>query len=789
MMMRLAVLFLSLPLLAQGPLVTLTEPVQTEFGVYRPYPATAAPRVPAYGVDEALANVSNAGRFSLAPEQKALLHAQGFFATPFMGMPSATGYNEMYDLYMDVNESGLPVFVSSDVVLHAYHRFFDDILQTVEETRFSPALNALDADLFAQAVLWDNPLRTPSTTLLAAYEAVALKLLDPAWEVPAEYATVVAQEVALIEAHQGYELSPLFQAYFEDYSQYKPRGHYTKSETLKRYFKAMMWHGRMTFVLRDALGTARPDLTGAALLLTQALARTDRTAAWRSLYVPTVFFVGKSDDFLYTDYLAVARMVYGDGFDALEPAAILDPAMVAAFIAAAEEALNPPDITTQTGPGLRFMGQRFIPDSYMFTQLTYPSVEDRYLPKGLDVMALLGSDRAQALLEEMGETAYPGYPGQFAKLQDYIAQQPPGAWAQNLYWNWLYALMPLLYPKGEGYPFFMTNPAWEIKDLNAALGSWTELRHDTILYAKQSSSGTGYPPEYYAMVGYVEPNPELYSRLASLTVYTREGLDRFGLLTQDTLARLDGFSSLLWRLMTMAEKELTNLPLSIEEQGLLSRFGFTLRDLLTAPGEPVGTPEEDPMPIVADVHTDPNSATCLEEGVGYPLRLVVAVPIGGRVYLSVGAALAYYEFPQPIADRLTDEQWRDRLTSAAPPEPPAWTQAMRDPEPLANPMPRPYYPGKRFIDIPVTWHATADRLVLRITPPIEAADVQVTFQGVALAVLSASASEIVYGLPSPEQAPDGSVISIRIEGHEGLFEINTGFVLDRIHIRPSSRPD
>ena len=28
-----------------------------------------------------------------------------------------------------------------------------------------------------------------------------------------------------------------------DASQFKPRGHYTKSETLKRYFRAMMWLG------------------------------------------------------------------------------------------------------------------------------------------------------------------------------------------------------------------------------------------------------------------------------------------------------------------------------------------------------------------------------------------------------------------------------------------------------------------------------------------------------------------------------------------------------------------
>ena len=51
----------------------------------------------------------------------------------------------------------------------------------------------------------------------------------------------------------------------EDYSQYIPRGHYTRSEELKKYFKAMMWYGRLTFRLLDDFETRR------ALLLIQAL--------------------------------------------------------------------------------------------------------------------------------------------------------------------------------------------------------------------------------------------------------------------------------------------------------------------------------------------------------------------------------------------------------------------------------------------------------------------------------------------------------------------------------------
>jgi hypothetical protein len=67
---------------------------------------------------------------------------------------------------------------------------------------------------------------------------VALKLLDAEAQVPEEHAAVVAAELRLIETHAGFERSPLF-VYREDYSQYVPRGHYTRSVALQRYFKAM----------------------------------------------------------------------------------------------------------------------------------------------------------------------------------------------------------------------------------------------------------------------------------------------------------------------------------------------------------------------------------------------------------------------------------------------------------------------------------------------------------------------------------------------------------------------
>lgn len=173
------------------------------------------------------------------------------------------------------------------------------------------------------------------------------------------------------------------------------------------------------------------------------------------------------------------------------------------------------------------MGQRFIPDSYMFTNLvgTYTDVYQgdeqpftlvisgagrpvRGFPRGLDVMALLGSNRSRELLDEMDDSNYKEYDRQYDQLKDEFDSFEVADWNKNLYWPWLYALQPLLDDYSAGYPTFMQTDAWEDKELTTALASWTELRHDTILYAKQSYGATSIGPgliEDKPVVGYVEP--------------------------------------------------------------------------------------------------------------------------------------------------------------------------------------------------------------------------------------------------------------------------------------------
>jgi hypothetical protein len=421
---------------------------------------------------------------------------------------------------------------------------------------------------------------------------------------------------------------------------------------------------------------------------------------WDRIYEPTAFFVGTADDLTVYDYATAANEVYGGLPDVH---VLADEAKLEAFIEAAKE-LRPPAIVggfvtdtqdaVEMTMGFRFMGQRFIPDSYMFQQLVYDKVKGLYrgsgepftmsptplgpirgFPRGLDVPAVLGSQRALEILTADDDTNYDGYDEQLAKLQDEFGVLPESQWTENLYWNWLYTLRPLLDEKGEGYPYFMQSSAWVDKDLQAWLGSWTELRHDTILYAKQSYTvyAESAPPAPEPARGYVEPQPEVYARLAALTAQMQAGLGDRGLLNDEMTDRLTQMERLLLFLKTISEKELRGESLTEEEYAVIRFIGYTLEDLTTFSEEIEGeiTSEADErMALIADVHTDSNTNKVLEEGVGDAFPIYVVVMVEGEQVVATGGVFSYYEFKQPMNDRLTDEAWQEMSPK---PDQPSWT--------------------------------------------------------------------------------------------------------------------
>jgi len=712
-------------------------------------------RVPQYNLPLQTNKISNfgvfSGKISLNNEALELLKKNGFVV---VNNPFNTKEEDITLPYKTLKTEEVPIFITSDSLLHLYHIQFDETLRQIEEREFYGKIWDISKKLLEDSIEKYNSatgdLREASKRNVA-YFSVGLELLKPKenqlcnpnkWECDdpgiasaffkqenlTEYSFVipdfvkndVKKELDLIEKHEGFAESPIF-IYKEDYSQYIPRGHYTRSELLKNYFKTFMWYGRISMLLKGT-NTITPGKTDefnpkalistydaeiqtiqASFIASKFAESQEIKDKWDRIYSVTAFYVGLSDDLGPYEYIETLNSVFGEKFDLNKLteenigkikeklAEYMAPRI---FGGTGNCGVTPPftqeqaDQCLEKTKGFRLMGQRFIPDSYMFSNLV-GAYTDVYLgnkepkpftfiidgsgrpvrgfPRGLDVMALLGSKRARELLDEFDDSNYRNYTTQYKKLENEFNFFTEKDWNKNLYWGWLFALKPLLKEFGSGYPTFMQTKSWQDKELTTALASWTELRHDTILYAKQSYTmvATGMPAPEKPVVGYIEPVPEFYNRLLALTRMTTKGLDEMNALDSSSKYRLDSLEKILNRLVELSEKELKNEELTQTDYDFIKNFGNELNSVIHDVDD-----KAKKTTIIADVHTDSNTRNVLEEGVGYVNLIIVAYEVpDGRILIGAGPVFSYYEFKQPMQDRLTDEKWRDILGSNPPKEP------------------------------------------------------------------------------------------------------------------------
>lgn len=680
------------------------------FAAYKENAVNVKPSVPAYAVARDFSNVTNFSEFGFSDSIKNHLQKNAFV------VDGTSSTDEYFALYERNRYVSIPNFVTTDSLLHNYHLYYDFLLKSVEQDKLIPALQNLNTSMVNASLkqldtfkgtAWEN-----AAMRNVAFFTVGGMLLDPAVTPAPAVLDIVTAELKAITAHEGPAESAVMnygetftgdqKPLLEDYSQYIPRGHYTESDTLKTYFKAMMWYGRMTFRFTYA------DETRSAALVTLALQDPTTRKSWDTVTEPIGFFVGRADDVTASQLTMLLTDAYGKTLS--ESLLKSNAAAFDTFWATAKK-FEPPAINSipvfegsiqpdraSAITGFRFLGQRFTVDASVFQRLLCRDVgnqhgtmecggsipDSRMLPNGLDIPAAFGSKEATAMLTDLGQNKYLRYPENLASLQSYTAGLPVEQWTQNLYWGWLYNLLPFTKTKYAGFPSFMLNDAWQKKELATFLGSWAELKHDTILYAKQAYAELGGGgSETKDDRGYVEPNPQVYGRLASLIQMTSDGLTQRALLSDTNKESLSRMRTLALSLKSIAEKELENKALAESDYALIRTYGGELEhfwlevneDKIAASGLPQNQYlMQNPAAIIADVATDPGGHV-LEVGTGPVRTISVVVPVDGKLRIAQGGAYSYYEFPWPLSDRLTDEAWRTKLTGNDPPQPADWTAA------------------------------------------------------------------------------------------------------------------
>ncbi|MCS7263291.1 MAG: DUF3160 domain-containing protein [Armatimonadetes bacterium] len=557
----------------------------------------------------------------------------------------------------------VPIFVTTDACLYQFYELHKAAVRDAETQGFLPLLKQLVRDWAETAYKAMSTSQFAKDVKHAAFVlAAAGKLLDDKFQIPIELQAQVNATVSeIVLAQRVVEGYP----FGEDFTQYKPRGHYTRSDELKRYFRAFKWLARRVY---DAQKT---DQLRQVVTLLWLLEQTPNgLERYRILVNAIVSLAGEPVGMPLTELRSAIKaiglqtsQVLSDN-EALEALRneLAKPEYGQARIVTHPVpaiAMSPPQLMPEKQ--IRPLPEIQLPDSEVLQWTSDPQITLR-IPSGLDVAAALGSQRAIELLRQApnGDLVLERIKP-FAQTWSQLTERD---WQKSVYRIWLWAIKAVL-EIDEQTPKFMRTPVWQDWKLNTALASWAQLRHAYGLYAAPVY-------EYAGMVeippAYLEPNPKCYERLALATEKLREVLSEAKVLSENMDSHLRKFSDLMRRFVAIAEKERRGEPLSKTEAEMLALFADAIARL----------PRETPVTVI-DILTHSQFGQVLHVASGklHPVLVIVdAKPY--EPFVAVGWSLSYYEFTRPNFERMTNADWEKWLErDANRPEPPIWANSFR----------------------------------------------------------------------------------------------------------------
>lgn len=643
-------------------------------------------------------------QYNLTDSEKALIDKNGFMVSERL---SFTTFLAALD---DIYKKDLPLFLSADAFLHSVHCSYDLILKITEIDFLYPRLKSclfkLHTNLPNLADRHRGQLKMQNSLQdIDLYLCVARNLLNDRCEpVFSENKAALSELYHFIATAQPASY-PLFGETRRDidFSQFTVRGHYTDTvhTELARYFQAMIWLSRTEFYLiaPEQLGTA-PGFSDMqrqimdAILLAELVELAQATEDLSKIDQVLNYFVGESDNVTLQN---LNELKQRNGIVAAEQ--LLDSLQVIAFqdtlstCSFAGQRINSqilwsdPSNPEQAAPASAFLllGQRFVVDSYITGQVVFDKIVydnrrvTRMLPSTLDVLFGLGNNAAGQLLET--ELQQYHYGPNLAAVRYLVDGYDKEFWASSYFNQWLGAIRALNPPADRStLPPTMQTAAWWQRVMNTQLASWAELRHDNLLYAKQSYTMAitcSYPRVY------VEPAPKLFSALRDLSRSAEQKFTEWSILPY-TIRYFKTCAAVYDTLYTIAEKTSKGQPQSEQDKRFLQSALY--RDMVCNTrgyngwfpdlylqaydyqGMSDGLMQQDY--IVADIHTSPTDENAhfigwvQHVGTG-PINLAIMIlPQEGRDIAFVGPMMSYYEHLTTNFHRLTDEEWQSLYNRA-----------------------------------------------------------------------------------------------------------------------------
>ena len=574
-------------------------------------------------------------------------------------------HEQLFHIYEKNDYNQFPSFVTTDLYLQLYHLYIDCMLRELEEQKLFLLLTQFCQEsykAFTVKQYEESGLDTlAAMTWLNTYFTVANALLQD--KAPVGNADALHEYQQVMKSENDYSKYLGYENAFFAYSLFRPRGHYTRNDTLKRYFRTMMWLQTVPFQ------TDRPfDMFKASLLANEIMFNKSLNALYMKLTQPLDWLMGKPDDVSILQMGKVLEEMETDDIDPNDLGKKIDE------IAEKQTRIRPKFQHTSRNK-VCLMPQRYQPDAEVLLEMVdYDSkTTKRAVPKGLDVFAAMGVSTAeQVLMDEQQQ--WKDFGSQLKKMKQRMTEID---WKETIATQWLNTLTVMNTDKPADLPYFMVTPEWQLKDLNAALASWAELKHDAILYAKQpmgAECGGGGVPDP-VVKGYVEPNTNFWKKAIELLDNTATLLKEQNMMTEKIANATQRISEELQFLLRVSEKELAGQEATDEEYDQLQYIGSAFEnislDLIREPNQYLmgwsdvqGADRK--VALVADVYTanaDNNpDKSILFEAVGGADEIYVIVELDGCLYLTRGAVLSYREFTQPMGQpRLTDEEWQQQL--------------------------------------------------------------------------------------------------------------------------------
>ncbi|MDD4930149.1 MAG: DUF3160 domain-containing protein [Gallionella sp.] len=554
----------------------------------------------------------------------------------------------LFDVYQTNRETGRPNLVTPDLLLASYGLIRQQVNTRAETKTMIPEFKALVGGLHRKLAA----VKGGEAESLSRDYAILLQAMLTGG-LPEKSSEALNKEWQLVQQAGGPAESPLWGTML-DYSQFKPRGRYTQSDEMKRYFIAYRYAGTVNFFAMASQATGvlqarAKQMRQVAFYLSRLIARDAQLLGhYELLQSSMIWEYGPSGDLGVKDMAGATRNFSGSapGADVLLAYAKKQgrlPQIIDFPLDVAK--LNRDEKIPEVALGWRLLPGAQNSNALAVQAVLYPNTQKFNSPCGTlqcvqprtasmiqgrlskgyvsayEVMAWLGSAQAKFRIQQDGEQAFEGYDAAARKAQSSLSADAGLTGAQSAFMR----------------AVFSQTADCDGRQLNGMLGFWTWQQSINMLYTKQVmsplSKSLSFNPSVQRKGAVLSGTPQFYAELTKLVKLNAEHAQDPAWIK---------FSEITEHLALLAEGK---SPLNDEDEAYLNELDTALLQL---------TKGRD-LPIVVDVQTNPLERRVLEEALGLPEI--------EELNTARGARFRHYEFKQDMDSRLTNEEWQKQLVN------------------------------------------------------------------------------------------------------------------------------